>query len=363
MELLPVLEAQEKPKQGVWYSLAPSGRSPGVSVGHTCTYWPGDGGSGRILIVGGANPGGSFSHTHAINLKCLEWDALPWEGLKARYEHCTLVPGSPPQSLWVFGGAEQSGNHNCIQKIKVAESKALWEEVMVTGEPPSPRTYHTNSACIGSLLYVFSGGEAGASPVADQKLHVFDTVSSTWTQPETQGPQPPVRHGHVIVAASSKIYIHGGMANDDFLDDMYSLDPSNMTWELVQPEGDVPPGVAAHSAMALGNNIYILGGLTADGATNAMYTFNIEKKSWTLMKFEGDLPPNRLDHCMCLLPWKVEAVGDGGEVQTAATDPEAAPTSAPAKTLHAETIHLAFVFGGMDTQGVIHNDCVVTVVT
>ncbi|XP_061148531.1 rab9 effector protein with kelch motifs isoform X2 [Syngnathus typhle] len=357
MELLPVLEAQEKPKQGIWYSLVPSGRPPGVSVGHTCTYWSGNDGNEMVLIVGGANPGGSFSHTHAINLKCLEWDALPWEGLNARYEHCTLVSGSPPQSLWVFGGAEQSGNRNCVQKIEVAESKAHWENVTVTGEPPSPRTYHTNSACLGGSLYVFSGGEAGSSPVSDQKLHVFDTESSTWTQPETQDPQPPVRHGHVIVAAGSKIYIHGGMANDYFLDDMYSLDPSSMTWELLQPEGDVPPGVAAHSAMALGNNIYILGGLTADGASNAMYTFDIEKKKWTLMKFEGDLPPNRLDHCMCLLPWKVEAVGDCGEAQRANPDSAATPADGP------ETVHLAFVFGGMDTQGVIHNDCVVTVVT
>ncbi|XP_061703522.1 rab9 effector protein with kelch motifs isoform X2 [Syngnathoides biaculeatus] len=349
MQILPKLEAHEKPKQGIWYSLVPSGRSPSVSVGHTCTYWPDEGGHGRIFIVGGANPGGSFSHTHAINLEYLKWDTLPWEGLKARYEHCTLVPGSPPQSLWVFGGAEQSGNHNCIQKINVAESKAHWENVTVSGEPPSPRTYHTNSACVGSSLYVFSGGEVGASPVSDQKLYIFDTVSSTWAQPETQGTLPPVRHGHVIVAAGLKIYIHGGMANDAFLDDMYSLDLSNMTWELVQPEGVVPPGVAAHSAMALGNNIYILGGLTADGASNDMYTFNIEKKSWTQMKFEGDLPPNRLDHSMCLLPWKMEAVGDDNGPHKA--------TPAP------ETIHLAFVFGGMDAQGVIHNDCIVTVVT
>ncbi|XP_061703525.1 rab9 effector protein with kelch motifs isoform X5 [Syngnathoides biaculeatus] len=248
MQILPKLEAHEKPKQGIWYSLVPSGRSPSVSVGHTCTYWPDEGGHGRIFIVGGANPGGSFSHTHAINLEYLKWDTLPWEGLKARYEHCTLVPGSPPQSLWVFGGAEQSGNHNCIQKINVAESKAHWENVTVSGEPPSPRTYHTNSACVGSSLYVFSGGEVGASPVSDQKLYIFDTVSSTWAQPETQGTLPPVRHGHVIVAAGLKIYIHGGMANDAFLDDMYSLDLRS--WGVLEPScqragGGVHPELVA----------------------------------------------------------------------------------------------------------------------
>lgn len=68
------------------------------------------------------------------------------------------------------------------------------------------------------------------------------------------------------------------------------------------------------------------------------------------MKFEGDMPPNRLDHSMCLLPWRVCAEGNGDEEQT----------NSPAAS---ETINLAFVFGGMDTQGIIHNDCIVTVVT
>lgn len=76
-----------------------------------------------------------------------------------------------------------------------------------------------------------------------------------------------------------------------------------------------------------------------------LYCFFFDEQCrWTLVKFEGDKPPNRLDHSMCLLPWKV-------------CDEEA---TSPAAT---KTVNLAFVFGGMDTQGVIHNDCVVTVVS
>lgn len=51
------------------YSLIPKGSAPGVSVGHTCTFIPcGEGGKGKILIVGGANPSGSFPHSHILNL-------------------------------------------------------------------------------------------------------------------------------------------------------------------------------------------------------------------------------------------------------------------------------------------------------
>ncbi|XP_065821780.1 rab9 effector protein with kelch motifs isoform X2 [Labrus bergylta] len=394
MEFLPVLDPLDKPKAGIWYSLMPRGSAPGVSVGHTCTFIPpADEGKGSILIVGGANPSGSFTHCNIINLDNHEWDIPEWEGLDSRYEHCCFVPESCPQSLWVFGGAQQSGNRNCIQNVQLTDSGSSWKSVSVNGKPPSPRTYHTSSACLGDRLYVFSGGEAGAAPVADPTLHVFDTASSAWSQPETQGRQPPAKHGHVIVAAGSKIYIHGGMAGDKFHNDVFSLDTKIMKWEKVQVKGDIPPGVAAHSAVALGKNIYIFGGMTAEGATNSMYRFNTgnrifinlvieylylitsyaescitfktvvekfkppmlsimfaDKSRWVLMKFEGDMPPNRLDHSMCLLPWTVHAEGNGDKEQADC------PTAS-------ETIHLAFVFGGMDTQGVIHNDCVVTVVS
>lgn len=48
-----------------------------------------------------------------------EWDIPEWEGLDSRYEHCSFVPESCPQSLWVFGGAQQSGNRNCIQNLQL----------------------------------------------------------------------------------------------------------------------------------------------------------------------------------------------------------------------------------------------------
>lgn len=61
-------------------------------------------------------------------------------------------------------------------------------------------------------------------------LKIFKSLdvpaSSTWSQPETQGRHPPVRHGHIIATVGSKVYIHGGMAGDKFLNDLYSLDTS-----------------------------------------------------------------------------------------------------------------------------------------
>ncbi|XP_053722782.1 rab9 effector protein with kelch motifs isoform X2 [Synchiropus splendidus] len=301
MELLPILDVLDSPKEGLWYSLVPAGSAPGVSVGHTCSFVPStDEGNGRIIIIGGADPSGSFSHSHVIDLDNHQWVQADWTGLESRYEHCSFVPDCCPQSLWVFGGAQQTGNRNTIQKIQLSDSDSHWRNIQTNGDPPCPRTYHTSSACLGDKLYVFSGGEAGASPVADQKLHIFDTVG--------------------------------------------------MLWKKVKAKGDLPPAVAAHSSVALGNCVYIFGGMTPDGASNSMYKFVTDKCKWVLMRFEGDLPPNRLDHSMCLVPWKIR--------DAASSSDESADCQA-----NSNSVNLVFIYAGMDTQGVIHNDCVVTVVT
>ncbi|KAJ8408742.1 hypothetical protein AAFF_G00253770 [Aldrovandia affinis] len=51
-----------------------------------------------------------------------------------------------------------------------------------------------------------------------------NAVSLTWQQPERQGRPPPARHGHMVAAVGSKLYIHGGLAGEKFHSDMYSLD-------------------------------------------------------------------------------------------------------------------------------------------
>uniref|UniRef100_A0AAV2J281 Rab9 effector protein with kelch motifs n=1 Tax=Knipowitschia caucasica TaxID=637954 RepID=A0AAV2J281_KNICA len=309
MELLPVLDLLDTPSEGIWYSLIPSGSAPDVSVGHTCTYYSSESKEkGEIIIAGGANPGGSFSHSYVLHLDENVWDIPEWEGLDPRYEHCSFVPASFPHSQWLFGGAQQTGNLQCIQNIQLQDSKPSWKKVPVVGKAPGSRTYHTSSACLGDRLFVFSGGEAGTKPVVDSQLHVFDSVSLTWSQPETHGSPPAARQGHVIVAVGSKVFIHGGMSGEQLFNDIFALDTESMEWDERHIKGDAPPAVAAHSAVALDKHIYVFGGMTAGGASNSMYKFNTEDNLWTEMKFEGDLPANRLDHSISLLSLTLESL-------------------------------------------------------
>ncbi|XP_048678302.1 rab9 effector protein with kelch motifs isoform X4 [Caretta caretta] len=310
-KLLPVLEPGAVPQRATWYTLVPLGESPSARVGHNCLYLPPapTAGKGKVVIIGGADPNGSFSDAHIIDLDKHQWAMPGWVGLLPRYEHATFIPTSSPTSLWVFGGADQSGNRNCVQVLNL--ETGIWESPKVIGTQPLPRTFHTSSAAIGDQLYVLGGGDKGAEPVKDPQLHVFDT--------------------------------------------------DVMTWEKLPAAGDVPGGRAAHSAAAFGNHLYIFG----------------ENQQWTLLEFDSPLPPGRLDHSMCIVPWQVcvnvknsdsEAVTSRNTIGKEATETVSDEGDSDQEKqigkgcTEDKLMYLFLIFGGMDTQGEIHRDCIVNLI-
>ncbi|XP_040591616.1 rab9 effector protein with kelch motifs isoform X5 [Mesocricetus auratus] len=301
-----------------------------------------------------------------MDLGTQQWDTATTEGLLPRYEHASFIPSCTPHSIWVFGGADQSGNRNCLQVLD--PETRTWTTPEVSSSPPSPRTFHTSSAAIGDQLYVFGGGERGAQPVQDVKLHVFDANTLMWSQPETHGSPPSARHGHVMVAAGTKLFIHGGLSGDKFFDDLHCIDISNMKWQKLSPTGAVPAACAAHAAVAVGKHVYVFGGMTPTGALNTMYKYHTEKQHWTSLQFGPFLPPGRLDHSMCVIPWPVPSTSENEDSDSVILNCEAERTGAAGVHVaqggeESQTnMSLCFVFGGMNTEGEIYDDCIVTVV-
>lgn len=42
-----------------------------------------------------------------------------------RYEHAAFIPTSRPRSLWVFGGASETGNRNCVQVLDLGKKSSF----------------------------------------------------------------------------------------------------------------------------------------------------------------------------------------------------------------------------------------------
>ncbi|XP_043914632.1 rab9 effector protein with kelch motifs [Protopterus annectens] len=387
MELLEVLGPNNIPEKGTWYALVPTGQIPSVRVGHTCLHIPQTDGKGQIVVVGGANLNGSFSDAYILDLDAYEWDIPLWEGLLPRYEHASFCPTNNFNSLWVFGGADQYSNRNCVQVLD--SEKGFWRSPAVGGTAPSARTFHTATAAIGNNLYIFGGGDKGTEPVHDTELHVFDSVALTWSQPVTHGKPPAARHGHVVVAVGTSLYIHGGLAGNRFYADMFCIDTVDMKWNKVNMTGDVPSGRAAHSGVAFESLIYIFGGMNTAGALNTMHKYCTETRCWSLVKFVSALPSSRLDHSMCIIPWKIPfleahratcyledsktvSTGEDLKKQTFSTEEESEKTDSKHQVpKHQEKtstsqdkrgLYLCLIFGGMNTDGEMYNDCIVTAI-
>lgn len=99
-----------------------------------------------------------------------------------------------------------------------------------------------------------------------------------------------------------------------------------------------------------------------------------ERQQWTLLQFDSPLPAGRLDHAMCVVPWRAGKSGDAGAVtwdDKAGKElaVSAGGTAGPLQESREEegcaeetVVHLLLVFGGMDTQGEIYRDCLVSLI-
>nr|KAF6315257.1 Rab9 effector protein with kelch motifs [Myotis myotis] len=250
--------------------------------------------------------------------------------------------------------------------------KATWYTLTPAGDSPCARVGHSCSYLppVGDAKRgkVFIAG--GADPNRSfSDVHTMDLDTLTWSQPETLGKPPSPRHGHVMVAAGTKLFIHGGLAGDRFFDDLHCIDISDMKWQKLSPTGAAPTGCAAHSAVAVGKHLYVFGGMTPTGALDTMYQYHTEKQHWTLLKFDTSLPRGRLDHCMCVIPWPVMCTSEEDPnpvtLNCDAEKGDSADGVTQAGDSHEESQTdslLCFVFGGMNTEGEIYDDCIVTVV-
>uniref|UniRef100_A0A8C8E561 Rab9 effector protein with kelch motifs n=1 Tax=Otus sunia TaxID=257818 RepID=A0A8C8E561_9STRI len=315
-------------------------------------------------------------------------------GSATRPERAARSPGGPRRAPGAGSEAQSCGSrcrapsrwllpgrvfcyrvHYFVNQMSELEI-GTWESPEVRGVQPLPRTFHTSSAAVGDCLYVFGGGDKGAEPVQDQRLHVFDTATLTWSQPDTHGDPPAPRHGHAVVAVGTKLFIHGGLAGDVFYNDLFCIDINDMRWVKIPATGDIPGGRASHSSAVFRDHVYIFGGIGPEGTLDTTYKYHTEKQQWTLLQFDSPLPARRLDHAMCVVPWQAGESGDTGAAAGRDRAGNESPVAAGDKTKtspllkgqeeeegRAEGIvHLLLVFGGMDTQGEIHRDCVVTLI-
>jgi N-acetylneuraminic acid mutarotase len=311
MEIFPIFDENTRINENIWYVISGTGDLPFMRVGHTIVHIKQQNNledksdKGELYLIGGANPAGCFDDVYKINLNSFVWSKFDkTKNLNSpRYEHACFVDNYlNPNSIYIFAGASQESNSNELNCYDL--KKGIWSEIQSQrgSNKPCARTQHT-SCVYKNQLVVFGGGKAGSLPVTDQQVHLYDPITNTWLSPNIKGKPPTIRHGHLMINFNDKcVYLHGGMNNQTFYDDLWILNFDTQNWSCVKQPKFKPIARAAHGGISTVNNLYIFGGLEERGnALGDFWSYDTNLNTWSIVKITGDNPPSRLDYAYCKL--------------------------------------------------------------
>jgi hypothetical protein len=207
------------PRPGLWYAVASEKSCPAARVGSAAVRTRE---VGCALLCAGASPEETFSDLHRLKIDSgsISWEELPSTLLPPRYEH-TLLLGPGGDDVFVFAGAQENGPLSDMWTCSADGGE--WRKIGVTGEVPDARTHHSSTCVWQDKMVVFSGGDCGTKTL-DNSVYLFDMVHHTWVKPETEGPLPSPRQGHILAVVQDTLYVHGGMTSGgEILSSLYTL--------------------------------------------------------------------------------------------------------------------------------------------
>ena len=250
----------------------PDGRTtiPGDREGHSAAVI-----GSKIHVFGGTWTDDDDStiymnDLHVLDVTCFVWSRPTCSGTAPieREGHSASVVGN---RVYIFGGTwvDDDSNSVYLNDLHVHDVDAMaWSQPSTTGEPPSQREGHT-AAVVGTDVIVFGGAglDKEDSSVNLCDLHLLDTETLAWSQPQVHGPSPQERRYHTAVVIDKRIFIFGGQYYDPQADLHFEcdhvlteFDVESCTWSTRAVDNTPPLRRACHGAGVVGKQVYIVGG-------------------------------------------------------------------------------------------------------
>ncbi|KAI6683244.1 hypothetical protein NL676_029157 [Syzygium grande] len=217
-------------------------------------------------------------------------------GSRKRWGHtCNAIKGG--RFLYVFGGF---GIDNCqTNRLHVFDTvEQTWSQPTIKGMPPAPRDGHSCTN-VGDNLFVF-GGTDGMNPLAD--LLILDTSSHTWISPITRGEGPEARQGHSAALVGKRLFIFGGYGkspddDDDevYYNDLFILNTETFVWKKAMTTGIPPSARISHSCATWKNKMIVIGGQDGhDYYLSDVHTLDADTLMWKELNTTGGMLPPRV---------------------------------------------------------------------
>ncbi|XP_053159926.1 uncharacterized protein LOC128348215 isoform X2 [Hemicordylus capensis] len=233
----------------------------------------------------------------------LTWEKIPQNGCIPcpRQGHTLCVVKG---KIYLFGGCSSKNAERCLPGVYTFDLGSLtWQKITTTGI--APQTLNHSSAVVGGNIYVYGGMQYGKG-VDD--LHVFNTVSLSWTPVKTSGSDPGARSGQAFAAIGEIIYMFGGCSGEDeYCSDVFALDTVLLTWQKCEVKGEKPIGRSHHTFTAHHDkDIYLFGGTSKskDGIKSPMndiMKLSLARMKWKMPLYVGIPPACRQNHVAFIL--------------------------------------------------------------
>ena len=236
-------------------------------------------------------------------------------------------------NAFLFGGIDHKsppGPTNDIFCLKLQNDAFVWKKIVGEADAPIARWKHSASVVDGTAILVFGGFHSSTNRLND--VHIFDTVSLSWSQPidaqcdftprgnhipkKNAWPFTPTPRGaHSANVIGDSLYVFGGYGGNGYsrrdFNDMYSLDLTSFAWQKIKCSGKTPEPRSGHTGCVVGKQILIFGGWNSHSQFNDLYIFNTGTCSWEQTDVSFGLP--RWNHGACAVEaipnWKMFVFG------------------------------------------------------
>jgi N-acetylneuraminic acid mutarotase len=185
--------------------------------------------------------------------------------------------------FYVIGGFDGQ-KVNDMYRVKVCpviaepQIQAIKEEVKVQEEPPKENTKWLTQ-------------------------EYFDSIPSyKWQKVQGTGKKYTPRTGHECLFYKDKIYLFGGMDDDDRRNDLFSFDIFTNHWDKMIAQGDVPSPRSGARGVAYNDFLYFFGGYSKQSAEyyEDLFRYDMNRRRWEALPDNGEKPSKRTDHSMVL---------------------------------------------------------------
>ncbi|OMJ95574.1 hypothetical protein SteCoe_990 [Stentor coeruleus] len=247
---------------------------PGIKDSASLIYY-----QGKLFLYGTSNMYKKYSeeNLYLYDLETLTWNIIITKGnINATSFHKVKIEG---KSMYVYFGNNDNKPTNIVRKLDL--DSYSWD---IVGEI---NDYYFQDYCacdVGNSLYVLysQSEEKVYAPIilisiTDNPTKIIEIV------PRVDWPRK--RQGHCFVTANDKIYLIGGLAEDDttYLDDVWELNIDTVTWKKLILSGDIFLGRAFMSCRLSAGMIFVLGGKNSDIIFGDTFYINLRSLSWVFI--------------------------------------------------------------------------------